>query len=154
MNKRRVVSFVGASLASLLLVLGYATWERGAPPGCRPPVHEVPIEQLSLEHRGVRVSGTAHYPVRIQINSGDRGGGKVFAFPLFPRGDTTAREIRVLVYSPVAPDPLLGFEDRTVEGLVRPPGSKVPEQLRDTLKMYGYSFADDYVVLELFGEGD
>ena len=142
---RKLAAFLGASLASLLGVLGYATWERGALPGMRPTMHETTFAELDLDQRGVRVSGTAHYPLRIQLMS---GGGPTYAFPLFAPGDTTGREIRVLVLSPEAPDPLLGFEDRTFEGLIRPPGIRVPDQVRETLEGQGYPFADDWLVLE------
>lgn len=143
---RKLVAFLGASLVSLLGVLAWATWERGALPGMRPTMHQTAFAELSLEARGVRVQGTAHYPIRIQLRS---GGEPVFAWPLFAPGDTTGREIRVLVLDPVAPDALLGFEDRTLEGLIRPPGLRVPDQVRETLEGQGYRFADGWILLEV-----
>jgi len=143
---RKLLSFLGASGLSLLAVLAYATWERGALPGFRPTMHEVAFDGLSLDSRGVRVAGTAHYPVGAQING--RGGPR-YAFPLFPPGDTLGRTIRVLVLSPTPPDPVLGFEDRTIEGLIQPPGMQVPEGLRRIFEQQGYHFADDYLILEI-----
>ena len=143
---RKLFAFLGASGLSLLAVLGYATWERGALPGFRPTMHEVTYAGLSLDQRGVRVAGTAHYPVSAQINS--RSGPR-YAFPLFAPGDTLGRTVRVLVLSPTPPDPVLGFEDRTLEGLIEPPGMQVPEGLRKIFEEQGYHFADDYLILEV-----
>lgn len=147
MNKR-LAAFLGASALSLLGVLGYSTWERGALPGFQPTAHPTEFQDIGPDSRGVRVHVTAHYPSRIQLNTRD---GARWAFPLFGPGDTTGRKVRLLALSPVAPDPLLGFEDTTLEGLVRPPGISIPEQLRDTLEMQGYTLEDDYLVLEVFG---
>ena len=143
---RKLIAFLGASGLSLAVVLAYATWERGALPGLRPTMHEVAFADLSLDQRGVKVAGTAHYPVGAQINA--RSGPR-YAFPLFAPNDTAGRTIRVLVLSPTPPDPTLGFEDRTIEGLIQPPGMQVPEGLRKIFEEQGYHFAEDYMILEV-----
>lgn len=144
---RRLVAFLGASAFSLLIVVGYNTWERGALPGFQPTAHPTKFEDVSIDSRGVRVTVTAHYPSRVQLST--RAGPR-FAFPLFAPGDTTGRTIRLLALSADPPDPLLGFEDRSLDGLVRPPGLSVPDQLKRSFEEQGYTFADDYLLLEVF----
>lgn len=144
---RRLLAFLGASTCSLLAILGYSSWERGALPGFQPTAHPTEFKDIDIDDRGVRVAVTAHYPSRIQLST--RAGPR-FAFPVFAVGDTGGRVVRLLALSPEGPDPLLGFEDRTLEGRVRPPGMSVPDALKDTLELQGYRFADDYLVLEVF----
>lgn len=144
---RRVKAYVGSALVSALLVLGYATYDRGALPGMNPTPVDTPFAALSLDNRGVRVKGTAHYPAQLQMSDGLPGDGPVYVFPLFGPDDTTGKEIRVLVLSHVMPDPMLGFEDRTIEGLVRPSVGRLPQGVRDHLGMLGYRFADEVLVI-------
>lgn len=149
---RRMLAFFGSASLCLLALFGYYTWERGALPGMNPTPHDVEFSALSLEDRGVRVRGTAHYPVQIQLRGGLGGDGLAYAFPLFGPGDTGGREIRVMVLSRVQPDPLLGFEEKTFEGLIRLAGSNLPQVARDHLSLLGYRFADEVLVLEDFAE--
>ena len=144
---RRLKVFLGSGIVSGLLILGYATYDRGALPGMNPTPVETPFTALSLDNRGVRVKGTAHYPVQLQMSGGLPGDGPVYIFPLFGPGDTTGKEVRLLVLSHQRPDPMLGFEDRTIEGLIRPSINRVPQGVRDQLTMLGYRFADEVLVL-------
>ncbi len=135
----------------MLLVLGVTVgvmwWDRGAPPGFRPPVEDVTVETISREHRGVRLQGTAHNEARLKQTIS--GSDEIWwLIPLFAKGDTISREVRVLVRTPTAPDGFYGFEDRTLEGFARPPGSLLPRQARSALKKKGYSIADDAVLVE------
>lgn len=149
---RKLKAYLGSAIASALLVLGYASWERGALPGFNPTPVALSFAELSLERRGVRVTGTAHYPVQLQLKGALSGDGPAYAFPLFGPGDTTGKEIRVMVLSRVRPDPLLGFEEKTFEGLIRPAGSNVPQGVRDHLTVLGYRFADELMVLEDYAQ--
>ena len=146
------MAFFGSALVSGLVLLGYYTWERGALPGMHPTPHDVEFSALSLDQRGVRVRGTAHYPLQIQLKGGLGGDEVAYAFPLFAPGDTSGREIRVMVLSRLQPDPLLGFEEKTFEGLIRAEGSALPQGARDHLSMLGYRFADEILVIEDFAE--
>lgn len=149
---RRLVAYLGSAAASALLVLGMVTWDRGAPPGCNPPAKPRALAELTLKDRGVEVHGTAHYPVRLQMGTGSRGDAPVYVFPLFETGDTLGREVRVLVMTTAPPDPLLGYEDRTIRGLVRPAAGMVPEAARDALKLQGYKLSDDTLLIAAFDE--
>jgi hypothetical protein len=69
-------------------------------------------------------------------------------YPLLKKGDTLGREIHVLLRTPVQPDDLYGFEDRTLEGFARPPGNLVDRTVKDTLLKKGYHFTSDFVLVE------
>jgi hypothetical protein len=144
-----------AVLLPFLLVAGGATaiywWDRGAPPGFRPEAVPVTSDEITLEHRGVRLSGTAHYAVRVREVSAD-GAPARHIFPVFPKGDLTGKEIRVLVRTRRAPDELVGFEDLVVEGLARPPAGQVPPEARDALAQSGYHFADRWVLVDAWDD--
>ena len=146
---RRVLAFSIPALVVVFVALGLVTWRRGALPGFQPTVHDVAWSALSEADRGVRVSGTAHYPVRLK--AGDPADGPVsYLFPLFDKGDTAGREIRVLVKTRIAPDPLLGYEERTVVGLVQPIGNSVPSDARHALELEGYTFAPAPLLITTF----
>ena len=134
----------------LAVTVGVIWWDRGAPPGFRPTIHDVAVSEVSREHRGVRVNGTAHYPVRLRLTR--EGGETLFLFPIFEKGDTSSREISVMVQTTRAPDELLGFEDMTVEGLARPPGAEVPRDARQALEQAGYYFTEDFVLIQAFDD--
>jgi hypothetical protein len=97
--------------------------------------------------------GTAHYLVRIQQRASNDDGkplpGAVswWTYPLFDPGETSAREIHVLVRTLREPDPGLGFEEVEVEGTVEPPYLHVPERTERLLRQGGYSLARAYVVV-------
>ena len=130
--------------------IGVVWWDRGAPPGFRPTLHDVDVLDVSRDHRGVRIKGTAHYTVRVRQTMGS---GEVFTlFPLMEREDVMGRQIHVLVRSTRLPDELTTFEDLTVEGLARPPGRLVGHTVRDALEDGGYHFDDDYVLIESFDD--
>jgi len=132
---------VGASVFALIW------WERGAPPGFLPTPHDVSIQDITRNHRGVRVEGTAHYGLRIVQTTAEVSW---YLYPLFEPGDTMGREIKVLVRSTVQPEPLLGFEDLVIEGFARPPGRLIDASITTGLREYGYTFVDDYVLVEPF----
>ncbi len=109
-------------------------------------------EQLSLELRRVSTRGTAHYPVRVKQSFKatwlNRDPALQHIFPLFAPGDTMGRDIRVLVMSQVEPDPILGFEDRQVVGLLRRPSSQwLTRGVLETFRDHGYGFEEDFLLL-------
>lgn len=151
--RKLLLTFLIPAVAVLGLSVGLYWWATGAPPGMRPTPHDVPWAQLSLDDRGVRVEGTAHYPVRLRLTSGDGDDQQVtWLFPFFARGDTTSKEVRVLVHSHRQPDELLSFEDLTVTGLARPPGATVPRSARKALEEQGYFFAKDVVLIDAWDD--
>jgi len=143
---------VAAVLIPFLAVLGGAVgliwWDRGAPPGFNPTPHPTEISEITREHRGVRLKGTAHYEVRL---SQTMEGGEVFwIFPFMKQGDTLSREIRVIVRTPRKPEHMVTFEDLTIDGLARPPGRLISPEIQDKLEDGGYDFAEGFVMIEPF----
>ena len=144
---RKLLMVIG--LPFLLVVgvtVGVIWWDRGAPPGFAPTVHDVTIAEISRDNRGVRISGTAHYEARVQQRTAD--GDTWVLFPLFPKGDTLGREAHVLVRSTREVDSLYSFEDRTIVGMARPPGRLVPRAAREAFTDRGYMLTDDFVLIE------
>ena len=144
-----------AVLIPFLVVATAATgiycWDRGAPPGFRPEAIAVTSDDISLDNRGVRLTGTAHYPVRVrQVTDG--GASERIIFPVFPKGDVTGREIRVIVRSMRVPDDMLGFEDVTIEGFARPPSGVVPPDARRAFTEAGYHFAEGWVLVDAWDD--
>ena len=116
-----------------------------------PEPEEVALADLTVEHDAVRVTGTAHYPVRVtQERQGRFGhvGGTWYVFPLFDKGDTMSRTIRVIVATPVPIDDLAQYEDMTVEGYALPSPAAMTPSTEDMFQEQGYTFADDYFVVE------
>lgn len=142
--KKLLLTILGPIMLVGAIVVGVVWWDRGAPPGFRPPVVDVTVEELSYDHRGVRVEGTAHYGLRIQQKEGDK---EYILYPLMPRGDTTGKIIRAMVRTTRLPDRLVGIEDVTVEGLARPPGRLVPRSVVEALLARGYAFEEDFVLV-------
>jgi len=132
--------------------LGIIWWDRGALPGMRPTVHDVTVQNISRDDRGVRVRGTAHYSVRLQQRNEDRT-ETWYLFPLMAKGDLNNKDVRVIVRTSREPDSLYSFEDLQVEGLARPPGRLVPIQARDALFHEGYMLDDGFVLIEAFEDG-
>jgi hypothetical protein len=144
-----------AVVVPFLVVAAGATalywWDRGAPPGFRPESVPVTSADISLDNRGVLLTGTAHYPVRVrQVGGG--GASERFVFPVFPKGDVTGREIRVIVRSNRVPDEMLGFEDVSIEGFARPPSGQVPPDARRAFTDAGYHFAEGWVLVDAWDD--
>lgn len=138
-----------------LLVLGVTVaviwWDRGAPPGFRPPVSDREVAALTRDDRGVRVHGTAHYDAKVKQQA--LGSDEAwYIFPLMAPGDTMGREIHALVRTQHIPNSLYGYEDMTVEGLARPPGRLVPRATQEAMLNRGYHFDDHFVLIEAFDD--
>jgi len=137
-------------LPSLLVVstgVGLWTWETGALPGFRPEVVDVTVDTITKDHRGVRVRGTAHYGPKLKQTSTETD-TVWWVFPLTPEAQTQERRIKVVVRTTRKPDPLLGFEDLTVEGFARPPGRLLPRDARAALRKAGYELDDNVMLIE------
>jgi len=147
MNKN-VLAVLVPFLVVVSAVIGFVWWDRGAPPGFNPTPHPVSVSDVTRNHRGVRIAGTAQFAVRLNQTMPD--GTVIWVFPLMETGDTLGREIKVLVRSPRGPDKLTTYEDMTVEGLARPPGRLVDPKTREVFLQGGYNFAEGYVLVETF----
>ena len=149
--KHPLVLVLGLPLRVFLLsaagFVGFVWWDRGAPPGFQPPAEPVAVADITRNHRGVRVEGTAHYGVKLVQKAGD---STWYLFPLFEPGDTASRDIRVVVRTQRKPGELYSFEDLQVEGLARPPGTLMPRSTQDQLTSRGYTFSPDFVLVEEF----
>ncbi|MDP6932837.1 MAG: hypothetical protein QGG40_07960, partial [Myxococcota bacterium] len=148
--KKLLLVLVGPPLLVFSVAIGVVWWDRGAPPGFRPPVQDIEIRDLNRDHRGVRLAGTGHYTVRIR--QGDDDDESWHLFPLFPEGDLAPGEIRAMIRTQVEPEPYTDFEDIVVEGLARPPGHLVPRSAREALLQRGYVFHERFVLVEAFDE--
>ena len=128
--------------------VGLIWWDRGAPPGFNPTPHPTALEDLTRDHRGVQVKGTAHYEVRLSQTM--EGGDIFWVFPLMPPGNTSAREIQALVRTPRKPEHMVTYEDLTIDALVRTPGRLITPELLDRLEEGGYHFSEGFVLLDPF----
>ncbi|MCK6503701.1 hypothetical protein L6R53_09930 [Myxococcota bacterium] len=146
---------LAAVLLPMLLVATGAVavvwWDRGAPPGFRPKVVDVTPAEISYDHRGVRLIGTAHYQVRLAQKTAD-GSQQWWVFPVLARGDTTGRYVEVVVRTSRQPDPMLGFEDVRIEGIARPPSSIIGPEVREALIEGGYELDEKLVLVEAFDD--
>ena len=148
---KKLIAFV-CSLA-IALALFFLWMGRLWPFDGLPEAPPAEIVDLRVEMDAARVTGTAHYPMRLSIARGGRFGRPDtvwWVFPLFPSGDTMSRQITALVVSPHEPERLVGFENMTVEGWVRPPPALITPDVEQAFRESGYSFGEDYVLLEAF----
>ena len=150
-------------LFPLLLLLGVAAlatfylWASRLPPFDRAEPVELAFEDLDVSYEAVRVKGTAHYPIKMSQNRPAtlfRPERTWYIFPLFPPGDTMGRQIKVMVVSPNEPERLVSLEDMTVEGWALPARAAYGPEVEQGMLSKGYSFADEYFVIELFEPED
>lgn len=138
---------------TLIAGFGLVAWLSYTPPPTGEPT-PVALADLSLSGpRYVSVSGVAHYGSVVT----QRTQGGMLAEPatwslfgLFPDGDLTGREIKVLVRTMRPPERLVSFEYLTVEGALMPPDPRlVPMAVRDALAEGGeWWLADDVLVID------
>lgn len=141
-----------------LALLGFFLWSaRLWPFDGHPEPVEVAFEDLRVEHDAVRVSGTAHYALRVTQDRPGRFGRPDrtwYLFPLFATKDTSGTAIEVMVASPIEPEDMLSFEDVTLEGWALPKASAMSPRLEEAFREAGYTFYDDYFVIEVFPPED
>jgi hypothetical protein len=137
------------------LVLGLMTWylwlNRLPPFDGLPEPEPVTLQEVTAAHDGVRVEGTAHFPVRIRYVEPARIGRPEqtrFLFPMLPLRDTSGRRVRVMISSAREPDPVVSYADLTVDGFARPGGAFLSGAAVDALRRAGYTLEDDLVVIE------
>lgn len=147
--KKLILTVLGPIVLVGSIVIGVIWWDRGAFPGFRPPLEDVSVLEVSHDHRGVRIEGTAHYELRIQQEIGDT---MHILYPLMEKGDTTGRTIHAMVRTTQIPDRLLSYEDVTVEGLCRPPGRLVSRSVIEALLARGYDIEEDFVLILAFDD--
>ncbi len=148
---KKLLAFV--STLALVLLLFFLWMGRLWPFSGLPDPEPATVEALRVEMDAARVTGTAHYPMRLSIVRPGRFGAEDtiwWVFPLFPEGDTHSRIIRALVVSPNEPERLVGFENMTIEGWVRPPPALVTPDIEGAFREENYSFGEDYVLFEMF----
>lgn len=149
MNK--ALPFVVPFVAIVAVGGAAALWAGGPEPRGEPV--ETPLYEADPEQPFVRVRGTAHYPVVIQqlqpgnLFTPDR---TYYLFPLFPEGDVTDREVRVLVRTERPPERLVSYEVMALEGrVVFPTEDKVPYQTEIEMgKRSDYFFSDSMILIE------
>jgi hypothetical protein len=152
---RKLLVFVVALLVGLVF---FNLWWNRLPPfdGHGEPV-DTPFEMLSEDDGSVRVAGLAHYVVRAERNFPGgflRSEKNFWLWPLFAPNDADGRRIEVMVASTKPPPRSVDLEDLVVEGWVRPPRSRVDENLESVLRRVGYHFDPDYLLLEMFPPED
>ena len=145
--KKLVVVVLMPCLIVLSIGIGLWSWEHGALPGFRPPVVEVSVDTITKDHRGVRISGTAHYGAKLRQTAMETD-TVWWIYPLTARGQTQERTVQVVIRTTRTPDQLLGFEDRTLEGFARPPGRLLPQDARTALRQKGYELHEDVMLVE------
>lgn len=146
---------LGALYAVLALgLLTFFLWSaRIGPFSGHAEPEDVAWEDLRVEQDVVRVKGTAHFTIRVSQERTGRFGRPDrtwYVAPFMKRGDTTSTTIEVIVATTVPPDRLSSFEDMTVEGYALPKASAMTPALEEAFKNAGYSFVDDYFVIEVF----
>ena len=131
-----------------VMVIGLVTfflWLNRLPPfDALPEAPEVALMEVTAEDEAVTVTGTGHLMVKqrmVRPASLGRDEATLWLFPLV---------IAVMLVTPNEPDRLAGYEDFTVSGWARPAAALMTPGAEDELRSRGYSFADDYVVLEAF----
>jgi hypothetical protein len=135
-----IVGIIGGAIA-------FGWLDRGALPGFRPPIVDVDVSAVTLENKGVRVRGTAHY---LGIRQTVSGGTDRYVFALFPTGDMESRSIHVLVRTTRKPEELADYANITVEGLARAPSYEIPVTTIEAIRKRGYTLEQDAVLIEEF----
>jgi len=146
---------LGALVAVMIFgLLAFFLWLNRFPPfDGLPEAVPMALAEVTAEQDAVQVTGTAHLAVKqrmVRPASLGRDDSTWWLFPLMEKGDTNATVITVMALSPHEPDRLAGFEDLTVSAWARPPAALMTPGAEDELRSRGYSFADDYVLLEVF----
>lgn len=152
MARKRILLVVVAGLLAAAIAALFAVRAGVFPQLPRGEPAVVAFEDLSRESGYVEVEGTAHYPVRVkqtfQPTWFHPEPPTTHVYPLFSPGDTMGRSIGILVLSQLEPDRLLGFQDRTVRGEIRPPNTRLLTRgVLDTFRDHAYEFEDGFLLL-------
>ena len=145
--KKPLLLFFVPTLIMAALMSGWHYHQTGALPGFLPEARPTEFSALHVRSHGVRVEGTAHYPLHMKAKVGE---DVYYVFPLFPSGNYTGTEIAVLVRTRVEPDPILGFEEVVVEGLVKPLAPDLVAGFEKGLESRGYTFAEGALLIDSY----
>ena len=138
--------FLAFSIVILLFVggwLGYSYWQRGALPWNNPTLIDVNIEEVNIDHRGVRVTGIAINKPTIYQMEGDE---KKYIFPLTTT--LTDKVIKIMVRRSAKPDRYTDKETVTIEGIVYPPNRYMNFDIRNKWEAEGYIFDENLLIIE------
>ena len=150
--------FFIATLITIIIAtcgwLGFSIWHKGALPWNNPDLVDVSIEEISLDNRGVRISGIALHKPKVYQNvqiktgcSGYSGEKTYYVFPLIE--DLTSRRIKVMVRtSKPPPDDLVEKSRVTVAGIAYPPGRFINNDIRSKWEAKGYFIDNELVLVE------
>ena len=146
---------LGALLGAMMIgLVTFFLWLNRLPPfHGLPEAVSVALEDVTAELEAVEVTGTAHLMVKqrmVRPGSLIQEESTWWLFPLMAKGDTSGKLITVMALSPYEPDRLAGYEDQTLSAWARPPAALMTPGAEDELRSRGYTFADDYVILEVF----
>lgn len=117
------------------------------------PVVEIGFDELSLDHRHVRLTGMAHYGSTFEqvVPPGLlTDGARYYVFAFFPEHDVDSRGIRLLVRTQRPPERLVSYEIMTVQGTLHPlrPSMVPPSSESMLMDRTGYWFEDGILVLQ------
>ena len=142
---------LGPSALVIGIALGFYRWDRGAFPGFRPAIYDKSITDLSLNDRGVRLKGMARYDIKTkQLDEDDQL--MYYIFPLVPLDDINTKTIHVFVRSKIPPDDLAMIEERTIEGVTKPPARIISNDLRRSWMRLGYQLDKRFVLVDSFDD--
>lgn len=142
-----------------IFLLAIATAWLMRPSGLVVDPNPVPIEfsEIATTRGAVRIKGTAHYVARVMQTSeatvfSDEK--TVVSYGLFPKGDITSKEIRVLVRTEVPIPKNTDFAYVALEGtLEEPTRLTVPFQMERVIgERSGYFFSPDLLVLQAWSQ--
>lgn len=139
--------FILGTSSIVLGGLGFYWWDNGALPGFKPTLVDVSIAEISLDNRGVRIAGMARHDVRIKQ---EIQGVVWYVYPLVPKDKINTKFIKVMVLTTIPPDSMATIEERTIEGIARPPGRLIPKEIYESWRGEGYTFEDRVVLIEEF----
>ena len=148
--KRRAGIVIAAVLLVVFGGVGLFFWT--ARSDDRSNVVDVDFGDLGTVPANVRISGTAHYVAHVKqhvdatLFSDAR---TVFSYGLFPKGDVSSKEIKVLVRTDQPLSKNIDFDYLELEGVLElPTRTTVPFQMERVLgEKTGYFFSPDILVL-------
>ena len=143
----------GLYIALAVGLLTFFLWSaRIFPFDGHPEPEEVAWEDLRVEQDVVRVKGTAHFTLRVSQERKGRFGRPDrtwYVAPFMAPGDTMSTLVEVVVATPVEPEKLVAYEDMTVVGYALPKASAMTPALEEAFRDAGYTFLDEYFVIEV-----
>lgn len=145
--------FFGSAILFSSIAIGFVWWDRGAFPGLKPEIFDVEVLEINRNHRGVRLHGMVRHDVKIKQR--DQTSNTIaYVYPMMPMNDMNSTMIHVMIRTHVAPDSMAMIEERTIEGLARPPGRALGKDVIEAWRAKGYEFAPKFVLVDEFEDED